>query len=91
MHTMNFKVRQSFYDGRGPTGVQKAETAVTVHHNSDWSGDAIIQYVDAETEKPIEIKLPGRLLVQLGETVARDALSQHVIAAIENWDGGRPR
>lgn len=84
MHTMNFKVRGSIdYKTR-------VVFEVTVHHNSDWSGDAIVQYRDPKTSLPCEIQMPGKLLVQLGAAVAKDDLSRHVIAAIESWDGGEP-
>jgi hypothetical protein len=84
MHTMNFKVE-------GYIGYKAVPVDITVHHNSDWSGDAIIEFVDPEAKLPVEIRLSGKLLVQLGEAVAKDDLSRHVISAIEDWEGGRPR
>jgi hypothetical protein len=49
-------------------------TTYYVHHNSDWSGDAIVNWKDAKEDH--EITLPGRILVacskqELLDTVIR--------------------
>lgn len=56
---------------------------VSVNHNGDWSGIAIITWNDI---KHHEVHLPAAILVALGRDVAAKALSDRVISAIESWE-----
>lgn len=81
MHSSEFKILG--YKGK-----------VTVNHNGDWSGDAIIHYQEAGVKgisslpdgEPKEIKVPGKLLIALSLPVAKKFVGDKIISQIEQMD-----
>lgn len=83
MHSSEFKIRGF----KGP---------VTVLHNSDWSGEAIIHYQEAGVrgilpdKEPKEVRVPGKLLIALALPVAKQALIDKTISVLEQIDVNKP-
>jgi len=72
MHTMKFET---------PGG-----TPVVIHHNSDWSGDAKVQWEeDGETTCAV---LPAALLLHMGNRAAFERLKSKLVEFVEEleWD-----
>lgn len=66
---------------------------VIVHHNGDWSGDAVVQWdprspqeVPGVVEFDNVVTIPAPLLIALSKKAAKDAVIAHVIAAIETME-----
>jgi hypothetical protein len=73
---------------------------VTISHNSDWSGEAIVTWFDpplapneylAQSGMPSprdrlrEVRLPGKLLLAVSAAAAQKRLRDDVIGFLENW------
>ena len=56
---------------------------VRVHHNSDWSGEAIVEWKQ-RGESPKTDALPGRLLVKLSHAAALDWVADGVRFALND-------
>lgn len=61
------------------TVVETESERITVHHNGDWSGDAIVCREDGS-----ETRIPGKLLVAIGKMAAKEVVVSAVIAAVED-------
>lgn len=57
---------------------------VNLHHHSDWSGEAIIDYTDPHTNNRANVRIPGVLLVALGKEAAMDIARTTAIRAFED-------
>lgn len=56
---------------------------VTINYNSDWSGLAIISFLDFNTDTIKEVRIPGELLTALGRTAAVDFVQKELTAKLE--------
>lgn len=65
---------------------------VTVHHNGDWSGDALVVFQEDtfegsldKADMPVkEVEIPARLLIGLGLQVAQVAVGHALVAFAED-------
>ena len=64
MHTTNFKV-----DGQD----------VIVHHDGDWSGDAIVCLPDGK-----EVRIPGPVLIAIGHKAAVETIRDQIVDLLED-------
>ena len=57
---------------------------VNLHHNGDWSGEAIINYTDDRTNEPVEVVIPCKLLLALGKEAAMNNARSAFVSAFED-------
>lgn len=69
MDTLNFKLNK--------------DRSVAIHHNSDWSGEAIIFVKDNFNDTVTEHILPGELLLAMGRNAYKDHFINKVISYFE--------
>jgi hypothetical protein len=67
------------------------ENPVIVHHNGDWSGEAIVVFQEAKThlhDKKVypkqEVTIPARLLIGLALPVAQEAVQDALVGFAED-------
>lgn len=53
----------------------------TIHHNSDWSGNATVIRPNSE-----RVELPGRVLLALSEEASKDKITRYLISALEQYE-----
>jgi len=68
MHTSRFK-----YEGR----------TATVHHNADWSGEAIVTY-KGDDSVTHNVRLPAALLLAIGHRSAVEAIRDQIVNLLED-------
>ena len=64
---------------------------VRIHHNGDWSGDAIVRWQTEIVRQPEgnaqetfkEVTLPGSLLIELSKKAAKEHLVSEIIGFVE--------
>ena len=67
----------------GPTqGDDGVDRVLTVIHNGNWSGDAILIMRTVSTNHSFEMKVPGLALKALAAEMLRDEL----VDLVQNWD-----
>ena len=59
---------------------------VTINHNSDWSGKAIISFLDPDTDTIKEVRIPGELLTTLGRVAAVDFVQKELTSKLEQLE-----
>lgn len=64
---------------QGDDGVDRI---LTVIHNGDWSGDAIMSIKTVSSSHSFEMKIPGKALMALAADMCRDSLED----MLQNWD-----
>jgi len=58
--------------------------SVCVHHHGDWSGDVLVVW--SEDGERREVKLPGRLLLDLGKHAAFEAVRDRLLELLEQME-----
>jgi len=69
MHTSRFK-----YDGK----------EALVHHNADWSGEAIVSYETVGHGVRLEFRCPASLLLAIGHRSAVEAIRDQIVNLLED-------
>ena len=74
MHTMIVRVGKVTSEGI-------SNEAVSICHNSDWSGDALVSWQENGLTK--EVAIPGRILQAIGREAALELFKDKVVAFLE--------
>lgn len=60
---------------------------IGINHNSDWSGNAIIDYRD-ENGNPVKVEIPGELLLVIGREAALKDFVGRTVEFLESMEDG---